>query len=969
MAMKKLLLLIFCLLATPASAARLPHGGGSGTPNTGGMLINLASNTYDGGWNSLLNWWNSGEPVRIDSTIHGTLNGAAAWNQGYFDNSTGELVAPVPADVSTLIRGFFTPVGNGAYQYAGTPGFAQFAGQQWDVTWEGCATSAVFTTGSIGTGGTSSFPGGNSGTITFGSGDFGQTGIAFDFTTVPACRSNPPHNIKVFQHEYAANVARGEVWNPDWLNDIKQFHILRLMDWGGVNGGGITDFSQLADLNYTAVNKTIGVGWAFSVTVTGDQMTVGGIHGPLVIGSIVNCPNCPANTTILSGPADGGAGVYTLSASFSQSSTDIVTVPPVGTFGDFGPKGGMHPSMACSLANAANTNIEYPIMMAATDAFVTAVATYFKGCMNPGLKVKYSYVNENWNPGFPQFAYDRVQSPISGWNYGGYRAAQVMELIYNVYGAGQRSRWIGTLGSQLANIAVSLAVIDGANSWVTGGSAYSLTQLFDQVDVASYFGPFTGGEDLGQGIKISDVTAGAAPTVTASGHTYTNGQLIKLFVSGGTMASVLNDVYATVSGVVAGTSFNINIDTTGLIYAGSSNYAQDASLYKLMDQSAALNVSTPATYPTKFSYFAQQLSMAIISGTNVSGPYGTICDCNGNASNNLPTIQSLFKQQALIANSSNLKLGQYEGGNTTQMVPPAASAPSGQLLEYLINYNFESGVTGDSTNSIAGVAAAVYQAFRDVNSAYSAQYDDMSPQNIFGPWGSVRFVPGDEGNPKWQALVTENARGPYVDPTPPAPGTYTYPGDVTNNFHFNSSCNSCTDSFTPVVGTVTTKVIVAYIQWGGGTFSGTLTCGGVTMTQDATESLDGAASIIFSGNLGTGSNTRTCNMVYSGSGSSFAEREFYALTATGLLSGSVQATSTSATISEVKGALIVGATSCPSTWAGSSGVAGGATSVLANSFDTGTNRAAFVMLKANFTSQIFAITPSCNGFPVAAAYR
>lgn len=902
--------------------------------------------------------------MTLVSSTNGTLTGKQIWDNGtYLDPATGELKTPVPADVTSISRGFFTPVSQATFQYEGTS-FNNFAGQVWDVKWNGCASPTVTVGGTLGTGGTSSF-GSNTGTVTLGSSGYSNVSLTFTMTT--ACRANPPTGITVSQHQYAANVAAGQVWNPDYIADIRQFGALRLMDMMSTNYSGISDSSQLAGLAYNSLGMPFAMAWSQTSSVTSSVLTVGGANtsngttwqvGQTLVGTgITN----GAVTIASLGTGTGGNGTYNLTCSGACptiSSESIMGIPPVGQNDDFGPKGGISPAVACSLAQATGSIIEYPIPITATNQLVTDIATSFKAC---GAKVKYSYGNENWNSGFFQFYYVSAQSTA---NYSGYRAAQIMDIIYNVYGAGSRSLWLGAIGSLSATPATSTAYISGANAAISDGGLHTLTQLFDSVDIAPYFGPFVGGPE------VTNVTVGATPTVTAALHGFVNGQVIKMFVSGGTMASVLNNVYATVSSV-ATNSFVINIATTGLTYASAPsghNYAMDGTLFKLADQSAALNISTPATYPTKFSYFSQQLASAILNGSASDASYGTVTvPSNGNlTSGGLPL---LMQQHALIVNSNGLNLGEYEGGNTSALVgnPQGGPVPS-QLLEYLIGFNFDAGVIGDAANNISNLYAVAFQAFRNVNSAYSAQYNDAQPQSQFGPWGSLRFIPGDEGNVKWQALVKENARGPYVDPTPAATWAVNYNSSTDHNFG-SGSATTLTCSYTaPSNG----LAVVALTWASGASLTSVVIDGGSPMHQDAIGVNPWTAGI-FSQAVSSGPHTITATW-----GTAAPFRSCYALTLTGLSSGVVQAATTgnpqrNATLSEIKGSFIiaVGTLTAASTFATAStpsGTVSGNVTTIDNQVAQASGFA-YWSPGPSFTSSIFSCaTAAANGI-ACASYR
>lgn len=969
--------ILAALLCVPAQAWR--NGLANVAPNSGGMLLNLAPTSYFAGYNPYLNWWQIGSTLTLVSSVNGTLTGQQIYDcptkcstpETYLD-ANGELVNPVPADVVSINRGFFTPVNFPQYQYEGTS-FNNFAGQVWDVKWGGCAAPTVTVGGGLGAGGTSSF-GSNSGTVTLGSS--GYSNVALIFTMTAGCFANPPTKINVSQHQYAANVAAcadganpTRCFNPDWINDVKQFGILRLMDWMQTNGSGITDISQLADFNSTSLNRPFLAALSFASTISGGVLTVGSFNtgnANFAVGqTLVGTGIASGAVTISSlGSGTGGNGTYNLTCSGACptiSSEAIVGVPPVGANYSYGPKGGLHPSVACALSHATGAIIEYPIPIAATNQFVTDVATYFFGC---GIKVKYSYGNENWNFGFLQFYYVSGQSQS---NYSGYRAAQIFEIIYNVYGAANRSQWVGALGSQLASTAVTTSNINGAKAWISGGATHTLTQLVDWIHVAPYIGANYSGP------AITNVTVGATPTVTAAAHGFTNGQVIKLFVTGGTMASVLNGnsvaAYATVSSVTTNT-FVINIDTTGLTYAAASsgsNYAMDAILFKMADQSSALNISTPATYPTKFSFFAQQFSKAVLNGSASDASYGTLTiSATGNLSNAAGAIPNLLQQHALIANSNGISLSEYEGGPGTTLVsvPQGGPVPN-QLVEYLNIFQFDAGAVGDAVNTPANTQAVAYQALRNVNSAYSAQFNELQAQTQFGPWGALRFTPGDEGNPKWSALVAENVRGPYVDPTPAAPGSCSY---VTSNY---TTANSNTQTISSVdLGTANSGrsviVGVAGQSSGGAAISSVVVDGSITLTQDV---LDGSSvTALYSGAVPSGSGA-THSVVITYVNSTFKSRGAFVYRAVGLSSpyaATINNGAQAVKISETKGACVISV----GNYVGSApnyDTLSSIPSVDGTHLTTAQGASAFFV--PGFTSAIFSVNTGVSANQVVATYR
>lgn len=927
--MKRTLSFLFASIALVTQAGAWTHGKAPTGANTGGMLLNLSNATYFNGINPQLNWWTSGDSrITIVSTVNGTLVGQQIWDcptscstpTTYLDSSTGELVTPVPSDVTSIERGWFATVPFPQYQYEGTA-FAGFAGQVWKTTWTGCASPTLTNGGSLGTGGSLSV-GSNTATITFGSSGFSNVTNKFTMTT--ACRADPPKNIKVYQNEYATNVAAGQFWNPDFISAIRPFAYVRLMDWLNTNASGISDSSQLAEATYQNFNKPLplarGTGAISSSVLT---ITSWNQEQPFQVGQRIVCIGCTGTITISSlGTGTGGNGTYNLSGAGGVSLSGQVTlgVPTVGANGATGPKGGVGPLLACNLANTANVNVEYPIPAAATDQFMTDVATTFKSCLNTWLLVKFSFCNEDWNSGGAFNCYRYVQSYNNNTpavvDYAGYRAAQLMEIAAGVFGTASwnsatnpTSRWIGAIGAQAASPAVATSAINGANAWISGGpSAYTLQQLFNQVDIAPYWGIFY------DTAVITGVTAGATPTVTAS-NSYTNGQVIKVFVNGGTMASVLNGVYATVSNRTA-SNFQINIDTTGLTYGGTNNGAFDAAMFKLIDQSKVLNGSTPATYPTKFSYFAQQMSTAVLNGSATDASYGTITVASGlnlrPASGGAAVAGSLldyFQQNALIAQKNGLVLSQYEGGptwaftgNAPSVIGSTANTGANEAIEFLTISLFDAGVVGDSTNTPSNMHTTMFSQFDSVNGIYPAQYDMAGNQTQFGPWGGLRFAPGDTGNLKWQAILAKSALGPYVDPTP-AP-TWSVNRDASDiNFGSGGSTTLTCPIHVPSDG-----LAVIGVGWTNNTTTITsvsLSGGGGNMTQDAFTA-NTWSSAIYSKAVLASASPYTATITWSGS-TSF--RNCAAVTLTGLASGTKISASSgnpqkSANIAVTKGSFI-----------------------------------------------------------------
>lgn len=902
---RKLLLASSALMVCgPALTQTTLFSGAPSSKSNGGMLMGLAALSNFSNNNPFLNWWKTGTAIEVHSSLNGIVVGQAAWNAvgtaspgggtSYFNPATGDLNNPCPSDVNFIARGFFTPgslafIGGQPSTTLGPGGTPWWYGQVFKVTWTGTSVPTIPGSVSLGTGGTFVVNSANSATLTLGTGTSIQN-VAIDFPIGNV--NDPPQNIYVSQSQYAANVAAGQVFNPDWIAEVRQFGILRFMDWIGVNTSGVTDISQLPDNSYGTLCQSFDGLGIVTGSISGTVLTATSVIGQLAKGSVITGLGVAANTTILSlGSGTGGVGTYNVSVSQTVSSEAMVGIVGVGSNGTVGPKGGIHPSLVCQLGNLTGCDVYYTVPVAITDAAMDAIAAVFKTSLNSNLKVYFEYGNENWNFGLgTSFFYLNAQTyPGTGTTgnatfVAGYRAAQLWQRVYNVFGVGGRSRWRGCLGSQLSNTAVTTAGITGAIFWVNNGAAGpALTDLFNEVDVAPYFGNFEGGT------TITNVTAAANAEVTTDvAHGYSNGQVKRLFLTGGTMAGTLNNTDVTIT-VTSTTKFTIGVSTVGLTYGAGTNYVANGLMFQMMDTSLSNHNSDPVTYPTQYTYFAQQFSKSILTGASDNG-YATVAGANLTASG----IPLLFQQQQLIANANGLELRQYEGGNT--FLGNSNLNTNSQFLFYSTNWQYDT--ANGSPNSIGGCYRASFAAFNAVFSKYPAKYVEAG---FVGPFCGLRFYPGDESNPTWAALVAQNALGPFVDPTPPATGTYSYRGSLFSQ----ASGNTLSGSIDIGAASASRLVIVGLAGQNTPTINSVIV-NGVALTQDVLFAPGGYCGV-YSGlvPLGTGLQNVTINYT----GASFTSRSAFVLTANGLLSNLVQATNSggagNTTISELKGALVL----------------------------------------------------------------
>jgi hypothetical protein len=272
---------------------------------------------------------------------------------GYLNSSTGELVAPVPSDVTSIQKILFQnppAVSNPPGAVWGPGGSQWWLGAVWTLSWDGNLStnaSPVSVIGSIGTGGSPGISsiGANSATVKFGNATPpNNMGILFKIDATNS--SNPPHNIKFYQSKFAAQVASPDPATaniePNWLSQWSSIGMIRWMPetGGDTNQNNMVDYAQLAGYNnYNSFGNN---------------------------------------------------------GSFTTNSTKPI---PLGAFGPYGPKGSISPSTVCLVQNKIGAHAHYNLPMAANAGFASGIATEFNGCMNPGLIVKYEYCNEIWNFG------------------------------------------------------------------------------------------------------------------------------------------------------------------------------------------------------------------------------------------------------------------------------------------------------------------------------------------------------------------------------------------------------------------------------------------------------------------------------------------------------------------------------------------------------------------------------------------
>ena len=177
---------------------------------------------------------------------------------------------------------------------------------------------------------------------------------------------------------------------------------------------------------------------------------------------------------------------------------------------------------------------------------------------------------------------------------------QIVRTIYN-----DPSRWRGCLNTQTVSVGPLQQQLAGINYFLSKTApSVRVSDLFKGVYVTGYFGYFE------QCKPITSITNTNPAVVFSKGHGYSNGQRLKLFVNGITQ---VNGKVATVSNASADSYELSGVDATDCAgdLATEIITRSDSSIFEIMDKSNAKFVADPKTYPTKYTYFNQQLAQVL----------------------------------------------------------------------------------------------------------------------------------------------------------------------------------------------------------------------------------------------------------------------------------------------------------------------------------------------------------------------
>lgn len=244
----------------------------------------------------------------------------------------------------------------------------------------------------------------------------------------------------------------------------------------------------------------------------------------------------------------------------------------------------------------------------------------------------------------------------------------------------------------------------------------------------------------------SGATTNATSLSVASATGILNGQSIGILLDSGAWH------WTTVNGAPSGNTVTI---ATGLpsaaasgkrvltYTAGSNNWVADPSFWDICDQSETNNTNDPVTYPSKYTYFQQQMAKLATVGSCDITTLSTSVHWQNYLTNYLPLLKT-------AAVNLGLTLGQYEGNWGLTFNPVIAGKGHPKALEFLYNCA--------NSSEISVVYAAMFKGSIALG-VRPSKFQDIGAISLNGAWAGIRWYPTtanggttDNSNPVWNAI-------------------------------------------------------------------------------------------------------------------------------------------------------------------------------------------------------------------------
>lgn len=486
------------ILARLANFAPVSPAAASVNAN-GRICLGLNGLTYYSGFSALLNAWKQSAKIRViansvdyDSDVPpGGRN--SAWNR--FLDADGELVSPLPPEVTHMNRIFFAPPGDGAGE-----GFNR-VGEEWVLKWDGGAKDVSIS------GASSSKRAGNRIIWTWAS---NTSNMWVTFAGMD--RAQPPRNIRICEARHESRLDAGEMFNPEWLAKVREGSgIARFMDWQSTNNNRSTllfsDIPSARSTSYGGEAKIPFIKGGMPLAVMSTLAKEVGSHPWVCIPDVLGTKKMSmiaaisnGNPAIVSSPGhkwEDGDKVIPFGTDWRQMERNTFTVSnsdqKAGTFALSGLD-----STGFGAYNVASATLTSPIDLKSITPQVGPFAAHFRDNVAAPLVTYFELGNELWNWIFssPHWlaAQARGMFPRDDNNaMAGYLSAHCMNVVRETYGLDNRRRWRGVLATQYINPYVTEQMIVGVNRYIKEHAAsLTVADLFDDIAVTGYWG----GEDF-----------------------------------------------------------------------------------------------------------------------------------------------------------------------------------------------------------------------------------------------------------------------------------------------------------------------------------------------------------------------------------------------------------------------------------------------------------------------------------------
>lgn len=469
-------------------AAELP-------PSSGHINLGLNGISYSMLVFPFINIWKCAGPVQVkaegdkinlwSNIPPGTAN--SAWD-GYLD-SEGELVKPLPANVTSLWRVF--------YAQEDPPAGYNRAGERWVLKWDGTASEVSIA------GASNSERRLNRVAWTWAS-NTGNMWVHF----AGLDRNDPPRNIHLCEQRHEDRLDAGEIFNPEWLTKVRDGSgIVRFMDWQVTNFNTSTlRVSDIPDQKYCSYGGDTSkpfIRGSMPLSIMSDLanqvrshtwVCIPNVLGTKKLSSIATITN--SNPAIVTSPGhkwEDGDQVIPYGTDWPQIEHRLCTVANSDQkAGKFALAGVDSTSFKHFPSNWASVTSPYDLDGIGKE--VALFAAHFRDNMAPGLVTYFELGNENWNYLFNQAHWLAAQSrgklgrDDNNW-MAGYLAAHCMKVIRDTYGSSGRDRWRGVLATQTVNTYATNPMIAGAKQYIEEHDrSLKMTDLFSDLAVTGYFG-------------------------------------------------------------------------------------------------------------------------------------------------------------------------------------------------------------------------------------------------------------------------------------------------------------------------------------------------------------------------------------------------------------------------------------------------------------------------------------------------